>query len=120
MKWYPAETLSEVTINEGDLPCCCSVLVLGEAEFNGDAGSLDKAMKAGLQGEFMEFETKGLLLYTLNEEQTIEKKVLLDNGFEPLTSYVSPSTKSTITLYALKVNQPKAPAKRPRAAKRRR
>ena len=121
MEWEPSDT-GHVTILEKELPGCCSVNVLHEAEFQDKGTAFTQALKECLEEHnFDNWGDAGLMLYTLDEDQGDEHAGLKANGFEALTTYVSPSTGKTITVYGLKINQPeKAPTRAVRLTRRRR
>jgi len=104
-----------VGIVDEEMPFCCGVLVLGEA--NGDLDIMAEAIDHEL---LQRHKGRGLLLYTLTQGQKVEAAQLLKAGFESLVTFVSPSTKNTITLYGRKINQPAKRRRGPAPPQRRR
>lgn len=123
---------SLVTARESCLPGCCGVNVVHGAQYQ-DRESLKAAFEELIaSGGELDWEGSGqprngrrrrqsghpgLLLYSVSDEdaqQTTISEVLIELGFEALTSFVSPRSDNTVTIYGLKVNQPRAAARRAR------
>lgn len=111
LKYIPQD--HAVEIHESEFPGCCGIVVAHEAEYEADA-DLTKAMQALVAGEDTEHVNtdKGLILYSLNDSQKVEKAAVLGAGFVPITDFISPSTQNHVTLYARKINQPAATRRR--------
>lgn len=111
MRYIPEDR--KIEIFESKFPGCCSIVVAHEAEYEADA-DLPKAMQALVAGEDTEHVNtdKGLILYSLSDDQKVEKAALLGVDFVPITDFISPSTKNHVTLYARKINQPAATRRR--------
>lgn len=112
----PPEDTGEVSCEESEMPYCCGIVVLGHAR--DDRILLGEALSD--IDENVDDCDRGLYLYTLNQEQEEEAAQLLKAGFEVLTTFVSPTSGNTITLYGKKHKQPKPRRQRATAARRRR
>lgn len=61
---------------------------------------------------------KGLILYTLTDNQVTEREGLLAVGFEIMAEFKNPNTNNRITLFGKLVNQPRQAAKQSPAKKK--
>lgn len=115
---------ADVIINESEFPGCCGIKVAHEAEFDEDHPETYKKGLAELVEDAASIgdeigQSTGLVLYSLNDSQKIEKEAVLAAGFVPLIDFTNPGHNSHITLYGKKMNQPAPQARRKAPAKRR-
>lgn len=118
---------SKLSIAESRFPGCCGIRVCHDA--GGELGEMAKVMGLILDDERDDDDGDcdcdsedciadpvdadvGLVLYSLTDHQKVEKAALLENGFEELRTFKSPSTSNTITLYGKAINQPKPKPRR--------
>lgn len=110
-----------------EFPFCCAIGVIGhaiatEGDYDREIESLTpqhgeaflKAMKEEVAGRSRE----GLILYTVTDNQVVERAGLEAVGFQIMAVFKNPKTGNRITLYGLLVNQPRSRPVHPKAAKK--
>lgn len=98
---------------------CCGTRALGGATVNDDMHDNDalwpqhkEAFKQALRDN--ESPRAGLMVYTLVDNQVVEREGLLESGYQVTAVFKNPNTGNRVTLYCKLINQPRerpAPAK---------
>ena len=118
----------EFEVNEFEL--CCGVIEVGHAKVrdlnfarqsqNHMSAEHKVAFVEALKNLPYEYDTKGLAIYTLTDNQTVEAEALVEAGFEVMAIFKNPNSGNRITMCGLLMNQPRAkpvPAKKAKKKK---
>ena len=114
----------EVEFESNEFELCCGVVEVGHAKVR-DVNSYGRTKHIGpehkaafveaLKDLPYEYDAKGLAIYTLTDNQTVEAEALVEAGFEVMAIFKNPNSGNRITMYGLLMNQPRAkpvPAKK--------
>ncbi len=108
----PEEHRQEITVDYEDMPFCCGMSVLGHAagedgDWEDDPPTDADAVRACLEDQESCHNENGLLLYTINDGQTVVKEGLERAGWVVMATFKNPNSGNRVTLYGKLINQPK-------------
>lgn len=126
-------TFGDPADNEHSFPFCCAIGVIGGCvvdldgqEFENVPSQFKEDFRDALKGRLSQcgpyeinYKNYGLVMYSLTDDQKVEREVLEEEGWKIMSILRNPKTGNRVTLWGILQNQPsKQPVKDSKAKKK--